>query len=53
MLDEGFRNGRAFGANGTPSAVLVDANGKIASEPRVGAEVFLDLARGRSAVPSA
>lgn len=44
LLDEGFTTGRAFGASGTPSAVLVDKNGKIASEVGVGAPAVLALA---------
>jgi hypothetical protein len=31
VLDDGFAVSRAFGAEGTPSAALVDAAGKIAS----------------------
>src|SRR5205807_2422182 len=30
VLDQGFATGRTFGASGTPSAVLLDAQGKIA-----------------------
>ena len=44
VLDEGFSAGRAFGASGTPSAVLVDAKGNIASEIAVGAPAVLALA---------
>jgi hypothetical protein len=36
VLDQGFTTGRAFGARGTPSAVLVDAEGRIASQLAVG-----------------
>jgi hypothetical protein len=32
VLDQWFVVGRAFGTSGTPSAVLVDAQGKVASE---------------------
>lgn len=32
LLDQGFATGRKFGASGTPSAVLVDGEGKIASD---------------------
>ena len=47
VLDRGFSAGRAFGAAGTPSAVLVDADGNVASEVAVGASAVLDLlARG-------
>lgn len=44
VLDQQFAAGRAFGASGTPSAVLVDAEGRIASEVAVGAPAVLDLA---------
>ena len=44
VLDQQFSAGRAFGASGTPSAVLVDAEGKIASEVTVGAPRVLELA---------
>ena len=44
VLDQQFAAGRVFGASGTPSAVLVDAEGRIASEVAVGAPAVLDLA---------
>jgi peroxiredoxin/uncharacterized membrane protein YphA (DoxX/SURF4 family) len=44
MLDQQFAAGRAFGASGTPSAVLVDAEGRIASEVAVGTPAVLGLA---------
>jgi thiol-disulfide isomerase/thioredoxin len=44
LLDQSFATGRAFGASGTPSAVLVDAQGKVASEVAVGAPGVLELA---------
>jgi thiol-disulfide isomerase/thioredoxin len=44
VLDQQFAAGRAFGASGTPSAVLVDAEGRIASEVAVGAPAVLGLA---------
>ncbi len=44
LLDQRFAIGRAFGASGTPSAVLVDAEGKVASEVAVGAPAVLGLA---------
>jgi len=37
LLDENMSVGNTFGANGTPMAVLVDAQGKIASEVAAGA----------------
>ncbi len=49
LLDQDFSTGRAFGASGTPSAVLVDAEGKIASEVTVGAPRVLELAGTRQA----
>jgi peroxiredoxin len=45
LLDQGFGAGSKFGANGTPMAVLVDAEGKIASEVAAGAPAVLALAR--------
>src|SRR5215216_5746238 len=44
LLDQSFATGRAFGASGTPSAVLVDAEGKVASGVAVGAPGVLELA---------
>jgi thiol-disulfide isomerase/thioredoxin len=43
-LDQAFLGGAAFGVQGTPSAVLVDAEGKIASPVAVGAQAILTLA---------
>ena len=51
VLDEGFKTGRAFGASGTPSAVLVDAQGRIASAVSVGGPNVLAMARGEAAPP--
>ncbi len=48
LLDQEFATGRAFGATGTPSAVLVEG-GKIASLVAVGAPAVLALARGERA----
>jgi thiol-disulfide isomerase/thioredoxin len=44
LLDPGFATARLFGANGTPSAVLIGAGGHIASELAVGAAELLSLA---------
>jgi peroxiredoxin len=44
VLDQNFSVGRAFGASGTPSAVLVDAEGKVASDIPVGAPAVLQMA---------
>lgn len=46
LLDGSFATGRAFGASGTPSAILIDENGKVASDVVVGAPAVLDLAKG-------
>jgi thiol-disulfide isomerase/thioredoxin len=46
VLDQAFNSGRAFGATGTPSAVLVDAESKIASSVAVGAQAVLAIAQG-------
>lgn len=43
LLDDAFATGHALGARGTPSAVLVDASGRIASEVVVGAPSVLAL----------
>jgi peroxiredoxin len=43
VLDQGFSAGRAFGAVGTPSAVLIDAEGRVASEVAAGAPAVLEL----------
>jgi peroxiredoxin/uncharacterized membrane protein YphA (DoxX/SURF4 family) len=54
VLDQNFAVGRAFGAGGTPSAVLVDAQGRIASGVVVGAPAVLELAKtGRVNVKAA
>jgi methylamine dehydrogenase accessory protein MauD len=47
VLDQTFDAGGAFGARGTPSAVLVDRKGNVASELAVGAPAVLQLAGGR------
>lgn len=49
VLQEHFAVGRRFGADGTPSAILLDADGNIASEPVVGAPHVLGLLRYRPA----
>lgn len=50
VLDPAFSVGPAYGANGTPMAVLVDADGRIASDMAIGADAVLELA---NAVPTA
>ncbi len=44
LLDQQFTTGAAFRVRGTPSAVLVDASGKIASGVAVGAPAIFTLA---------
>lgn len=48
VLDTGFTVGRAFGASGTPSAVLVGADGKIASGLAVGGPTVISLLRNEA-----
>lgn len=48
LLDPSLAAGTAFGANGTPMAVLVDADGRVASNVAAGAEAVLALARARA-----
>jgi thiol-disulfide isomerase/thioredoxin len=48
VLDTGFTVGRTFGASGTPSAVLVDAEGKIASGLAVGGPTVISLLRNEA-----
>jgi hypothetical protein len=43
LLDHGFQVGTAFGAVGTPSAILIDAGGNVASKLGVGASEVLGL----------
>jgi peroxiredoxin len=45
LLDQGFRTGEAFGASGTPSAILIDADGNVASGLSVGGPDVLSLLR--------
>jgi hypothetical protein len=47
LLDPGFTVAWMFGANGTPMGVLVDEEGRIASDVAVGAEAVLALARAQ------
>src|SRR5919112_3715379 len=44
VLDQNFAAGRGFGVSGTPSAVLVDGEGRIASEVAVGVPAVMELA---------
>ena len=47
ILDASHSAGRAFGADGTPMAVLIDVEGNIASEIATGAAAVLALANGQ------
>ncbi len=47
LLDDAFSAGSSFGANGTPMAVLLDADGRIASDVVAGAEAVLGLTSDR------
>jgi protein-disulfide isomerase len=49
VLDDDFTVGKQFGASGTPSAVLIDQHGHIASELVGGAPDVLALAGVRKA----
>jgi peroxiredoxin len=46
LLDQNFTVAPAFGANGTPMAVLLDERGRVASRLAVGGPEVLALARG-------
>jgi len=52
LLDAAFEVGPRFGARGTPMAVLIDSEGRVASEVAAGASAVLALAN-RSAGPAA
>jgi peroxiredoxin/uncharacterized membrane protein len=45
LLDKGARAGALFGAHGTPMALLLDAQGRVASGVAVGAQDVVALAR--------
>lgn len=45
VLDQSFAAGSAFAATGTPSALLLDAEGRVASAVAVDAEACFELAR--------
>jgi peroxiredoxin len=51
VLDSDGSAMRTFGASGTPMAVLVDADGRIASSVVVGAQQVMALARTRQSEP--
>jgi hypothetical protein len=43
LLDHDFSTGKAFGTTGTPSAVLIDRGGRVASHLAVGAVSVMEL----------
>jgi hypothetical protein len=45
VLDRDARASAAFAAYGTPTAILIDASGRIASELAIGAEAVMRLTR--------
>jgi hypothetical protein len=51
LLDQQLTAGRQFGASGTPMAVLLDAEGRIASELVAGAPAVLALANDPHHIP--
>ena len=53
LLDEEFAAGASFGVDGTPSAVLIDTVGNVASEPALGAPAILEMARRTQSSPTA
>lgn len=51
VLDQNFHAGQLFGARGTPAAVLLDEECRVASNVGVGAEEVLALARATRDLP--
>ena len=45
VIDDSLSIARSFGVTGTPMAVLIDADGRIASKLAIGAEAALQIAR--------
>ncbi len=43
VLDDGFTIGREYGATGTPSAIVLDVDGKVASDIASGPDDVIDL----------
>jgi hypothetical protein len=43
ILEQSFATGRAYGASGTPSGLLIDKEGKVASQVALGAPAVLAL----------
>jgi thiol-disulfide isomerase/thioredoxin len=53
LLDNEQQVARRFGANGTPMAILLDDQARVASAVAAGAQAVLDLARGPSTAKDA
>jgi peroxiredoxin/uncharacterized membrane protein YphA (DoxX/SURF4 family) len=49
LLDEGFATAQAFGATGTPMAVLIDSDGRVASGVAAGGQAVMDMLAGKRA----
>ena len=45
LLDQNFRTGEAYGASGTPSAILIDEAGNVSSGLAVGGPDVMSLLR--------
>jgi len=50
-FDQSFATGRQFGASGTPSAILIAADGTIGSGLAVGGPAIMELLRANSPAP--
>jgi peroxiredoxin len=50
LLESGFSTGFAYGAKGTPSALLIDSQGKVASEVVVGAAAIMPMLNSAPAI---
>ena len=46
LIDDKFSVGQLYGANGTPSGLLLDANGKIATELAIGQPKIMEVLAG-------
>ena len=51
-FDQGFNTGRLFGASGTPSGILLQADGTVGSGLVVGGPAIMELLRSNSSSPA-
>jgi peroxiredoxin len=51
LLDQNFSAGKAFGATGTPSGLLLDEGGRIASKVAVGRQEIVDIVFNAALAP--